>query len=281
MTACLPCRLLMRAPSPACGGGLGEGVSALFLILFAGIVSLPLLAAEIPPAEKRSGYTFMSRDTQRMQDDDTVNPATFSVLDGETLWGTKAGEANRSCADCHRDAAQSMKGVAARYPAFDPSRRRPVNLEQRINICRTDKQKATPLAWESKELLALTAFVGKQSHGMPITLSIDRMFEFIEAGRALFHRRQGQLNLSCSQCHDDNWGKALAGNPIPQGHANGYPIYRLEWQTVGSLQRRLRNCLFGMRAEIYEPGSPEHIALELYLAWRARGLPVETPAVRP
>ena len=168
---------------PRLRGRVGEGVSALLLILFAGIVSVPLLAAEIPPAEKRSGYTFMSRDTQRMQDDDTVNPATFSVLDGETLWGTKAGEANRSCADCHRDAAQSMKGVAARYPAFDPSRRRPVNLEQRINICRTDKQKATPLAWESKELLALTAFVGKQSHGMPITLSIDRMFEFVEAGR--------------------------------------------------------------------------------------------------
>jgi sulfur-oxidizing protein SoxA len=273
--------LLMRAPSPRLRGeGRGKGVSIILLILSM-ISSVPTFAAEIPPAEKRSGYTFMSRDTQRMQDDDTINPATFSVLDGETLWGTKAGEANRSCAECHNDAAQSMKGVAARYPAFDQARRRPVNLEQRINICRTEKQKASPFAWESKELLALTAFVGKQSQGMPITLAIDRMFEFVEAGRSLFHRRQGQLNLSCSQCHDDNWGKVLAGNAIPQGHANGYPIYRLEWQTIGSLSRRLRNCLVGMRAETYEPGSPEHIALELYLAWRARGLPVETPAVRP
>jgi sulfur-oxidizing protein SoxA len=116
---------------------------------------------------------------------------------------------------------------------------------------------------------------------MPITITVDRMLEFLESGRALFHRRQGQLNLSCSQCHDDNWGKRLAGNVIPQGHATGYPIYRLEWQTVGSLQRRLRNCMTGMRAEPYGFGSPEHVALELYLAWRARGLPVETPAVRP
>src|SRR5262245_32230623 len=177
---------------------------AALLVVLGFFLCVPAGAAEIRPADKRSGYTFMSRDTQRMQDDDTTNPATFWVLDGETLWNAKAGEANRACADCHGDAAQSMKGVAARYPAFDRARGWPINLEQRINICRTDRQKATPLAWESKELLALTAFVGKQSRGMPITLSIDRMLEFVEAGRALFHRRQGQLNLSCSQCHDDN-----------------------------------------------------------------------------
>jgi len=47
------------------------------------------------------------------------------------------------------------------------------------------------------------------------------------------------------------------------------------------LQRRLRNCLIGMRAEAYEYGSLEYIELESYLAARAKGLPVETPAVRP
>jgi L-cysteine S-thiosulfotransferase len=123
--------------------------------------------------------------------------------------------------------------------------------------------------------------VARQSRGMPIDIAIDRMVEFVEAGRSLFHRRQGQLNLACNQCHDDNWGKSLAGNTIPQGHPTGYPLYRLEWQTLGSLQRRLRNCMIGMRAEPYEYGAPEQVALELYLMWRARGLPVETPAVRP
>jgi sulfur-oxidizing protein SoxA len=251
------------------------------LLLTASLCS-PTFAAEIPPAEKRSGYTFMSRDTQRMQDDDTVNPATFSVLDGETLWGTKAGEANRSCADCHRDAAQSMKGVAARYPAFDAARGRPINLEQRINICRADQQKATPFAFESKDLLALEAYVGRQSRGMPIAIADDaRLQPFLDAGRDMFNQRQGQLNLSCAQCHDDNWSQKLAGAVIPQGHANGYPLYRLEWQSLGSLHRRLRNCLVGMRAVSYALGAPEYVDLELYLMWRARGMPIETPAVRP
>jgi sulfur-oxidizing protein SoxA len=103
----------------------------------------------------------------------------------------------------------------------------------------------------------------------------------MDRGKDFFHRRQGQLNLACAQCHDDNWGKKLAGNTIPQAHPTGYPIYRLEWQTVGSLARRFRNCLTGMRAELYAPGAPEFVELELYLMWRARGMKLESPAVRP
>jgi sulfur-oxidizing protein SoxA len=175
-----------------------------------------------------------------------------------------------------------MKGVATRYPAFDAARGRPVNLEERINICRAEKQQATPLPFESKELLALAAYVGRQSRGMPIEITEDaRIKPFLQAGREMFTQRQGQLNLSCAQCHDDNWGQKLAGAPIPQGHPTGYPLYRLEWQTLGSLQRRLRNCLFGIRAVSYPYGAPELVNLELYLMWRARGMPLETPAVRP
>jgi L-cysteine S-thiosulfotransferase len=254
--------------------------AALFLIALLGAGAAS--AAEIPLAERKSGYEFMGRETRAMQDDDTANPAMLSVLDGETLWQRKDGSAAKSCVDCHGDARTSMKGVAARYPAFDAARGRPVDLEERVNICRAEKQQATPLAFESKELLALAAYVGQQSRGMPIDIADDaHMRPFLQAGRDMFTERQGQLNLSCAQCHDDNWGQKLAGAPIPQGHPTGYPLYRLEWQTLGSLQRRLRNCLFGMRAVSYPYGAPEYVNLELYLMWRARGMPIETPAVRP
>jgi sulfur-oxidizing protein SoxA len=204
------------------------------------------------------------------------------VLDGEALWNRKQGAAGKSCADCHCDARASMKGVAARYPVFDGARGRPVGLEQRINSCRADHQKATALPFESKDLLALTAYVGMQSRGMPIEGKADeRSRPFLQAGRDLFNLRQGQLNLSCAACHDDNWGGKLAGAPIPQGHANGYPLYRLEWQSLGSLQRRLRACITGIRAQAYDYGAPELIELELYLMSRAKGMPLEAPAVRP
>ena len=244
--------------------------------------AVPAMSAEIAPGDRRSDYAVMSRETQAMQDDDAANPGMLWVQDGATLWARKDGAAQRACADCHGDARTSMKGVAARYPAFDPGRNRPIDLEERILACRIDHQKATPFAYESRDLLALSAYVARQSHGLPITTGADeRMKPFIAAGREIFNRRQGQLNISCAQCHDDNWGKRLAGNIIPQGHPTGYPLYRLEWQGLGSLQRRLRACLFGIRAEPYPFGAPENVALEVFLMWRARGMPMDTPAVRP
>jgi sulfur-oxidizing protein SoxA len=261
----------------------GELSTIAALIATVSIISgWPAIAADILLSERKSGYQFLARETRAMQDDDTANPGMLWVLDGEALWNRKVGKANKSCADCHNDASTSMKGVAARYPAFNEAANRPIDLEQRINICRTDQQNATPLLFESNEMLALAGFVGRQSRGMPIAVSDDeRTKPFIQAGRAMFERRQGQLNLSCAQCHDDNWGAKLAGVSVPQGHPTGYPLYRLEWQAMGSLQRRLRNCLIGMRAQAYTFGAPEYVNLELFLMWRARGMAIETPAVRP
>ena len=253
-------------------------------LLAAGFVLAAVTAAfaEIAPEARRSGADFVSPEIRAMQNDETANPGMLWVLQGETLWAGKAGAAARSCQDCHGDAVASMKGVAARYPGFDAVLARPLDLEQRINRCRTEHQRAEPLAWESEDLLALTAFIARQSRGLPIAVATGpELRPFLDLGKELFRQREGQLNLSCSQCHDDNWGKRLAGSVIPQGHPTGYPIYRLEWQSLGSLQRRLRGCMTGVRAQPFDYGAPQAVALELYLMERARGMPMDAPAVRP
>jgi sulfur-oxidizing protein SoxA len=231
-----------------------------FLLLF---LALPAAADE-----RRSGYDELRPETRAMQDDDLANPGMLAVMDGQALWRSYG------CAQCHSD----MKGVAARYPSFDPGKGL-LNLEQRINVCRTERQQAPALAYESRELLALTSFIAHQSRGQPIRVAADP--KVLEAGRARFYRRQGQVHLACAHCHEQNPGKRLAGNVIPQAHPTGYPLYRLEWQAVGSLQRRLRNCLTGIRAETPSYGAPELVELELFLMWRANGMRLETPAVRP
>jgi L-cysteine S-thiosulfotransferase len=173
-----------------------------------------------------------------------------------------------------------MKGVAASFPKIVDKKL--LNLEARINLCRTDQQQAQPFKHESKAQLSISAYVGNQSKGMPIAIEqTPEIAPYLEAGRKIFEQRMGQLNLSCAQCHAERAGLKLAGNPIPQAHPTGYPIYRLEWQSVGSLERRLRNCMTGVRAEPFAFDSQEIVDLELYLMWRARGMLVETPAVRP
>jgi L-cysteine S-thiosulfotransferase len=257
---------------------------ALLMALLAAFATatVRLRAGEIPPGDRRSGYSFMAPDTKAIQDDDTANPGMLWVLDGEALWKKKQGAADKACADCHDDPRSSMKGVAARYPAFDKDLGRPVDLEQRINLERARHQRAEPLAFESRDLLALTAFIAEQSRGVAISAGDDpELAPFVAKGHDLFMRRQGQLNLACANCHDDNWNRHLAGSAITQAHPTGYPMYRLEWQSLGSLQRRLRGCIFGVRAQPYEFGAPELVELELYLMSRAKGMSIETPAVRP
>lgn len=258
---------------------MSERVAAMAALL---LVLLGSAYAEIPAKQRRSGFDFMSPQTQAMQADDSSNPGMFAVIEGERLWGEPQGNGGKSCASCHREAEQSMRGVAARYPTFDQATKRPIDLAGRINQCREKRQSAPLLRRESDELLALTTYVAHQSRGMPIAPAADRRLEpFRNNGREWFERRLGQLQLSCASCHDERSGARLGGSIIPQGHPNGYPLYRLEWQSLGSLQRRLRGCLVGVRAEPFEYGAPEYVEIELFLMSRAAGLKVETPAVRP
>ncbi len=223
------------------------------------LCSAALCQAEEP---RRSGFETMSPALQAMQRDDASNPAMLWVQGGRDLWAAR-------CASCH--AEKVLKGLAARYPAWDAASARPFTLAQRIQA---------HARLSEDDLLSVTAYLGLQSRGMPIAPPSDqRLDAFAEQGRKLFERRMGQLNLSCAQCHDEHAGQSLGGSAIPQGHPTGYPLYRLEWQTLGSLERRLRNCVAGVRAA---PLTQEELTdLELYLMRRAQGMAVDAPAVRP
>jgi L-cysteine S-thiosulfotransferase len=259
------------------------GLACALIGLVAAAQNTPNPATTSNPADsRRSGFDFMSPSTQAMQRDDTQNPAMLWVKDGEALWTRKAGPSDKACVTCHAAAASSMRGVAARYPAIDEVSKRPVTLSQRINLCRQNHQQTQALPFESQDLLSLESYVAHQSRGLPVAPPTDpRLEPSVQRGLQLYTRRVGQLNLSCAQCHNQLAGQRLGSSPIPQAHPTGYPVYRLEWQGLGSLQRRLRNCMTGVRAEPYAYGAQEMVELELYLAARAKGMPLEVPAVRP
>jgi sulfur-oxidizing protein SoxA len=222
-----------------------------------------------------AGVEFQGADVQKLQADDFGNPGLLWVARGEALWQ------ERGCVSCHANPAQAMRGVATRYPRFDPALGRVVNLEQRINACVVRTPGAKELPWESEPLLSLTTFVARQSHGMRIAVDGDaRAKAMLDRGREIYFQRQGQLNLACTQCHDGAWGRTLLAEKVSQGQPADWPAYRLEWQALGSLQRRLRACYFGVRAELPAFGSPDLLALETYLTHRARGLVISPPGVR-
>lgn len=222
------------------------------------LAALALLVVNVAFAQ-RSGLEYTSEEIRRLQGSDAENPGMLWVDDGEKLFAAK-------CAACHA----SMKGVAARYPRVVEGK--VVNLEAMVR-----HREAFP--YESPELLALTAYISYQSRGLPIGAGLSG--KHVEKGRREYFRRRGQMNLSCASCHDANPGKRIGAETISEGQPNGYPTYRLRWQTLGSLERRLRACFSGVHAEMPAYGDALLLDLEAYLAWRGRGLEVESPAVRP
>ena len=252
--------------------------------LLAGLASAFSAGLATRPEPLKSGIEFASAEVRALQQDDFSSPAMLWVTRGEKLWNEPAGAGNKSCASCHQDARTSMKGVSARYPMVakvDPGAARLTNIEGRVNNCRTQNQQATALHYESDELLALTAYVGHQSRGLPMNVALDAQnSRNFEHGKSIFYTRIGQMNLACAHCHERSWGRKLLAETISQAHGNAYPAYRLEWQTVGSLHRRLRACFFGVRAERPPAGSQDLLDLELFLAWRSQGMKIETPGVR-
>lgn len=234
----------------------------------------------LKPEELRSGYDFLQADTKALQDDDFANPGFLWVDKGEALFHAATNGAS-PCAACHGPGVQPLDGVAAHYPKVDAESGTLINLEGRINLCRERHQGLAPLEYESDDLLALTAYIASLARGEPVSVDVTGpAAKYYEKGRDYFFLRKGQFNLACSQCHNEHWGQKLRGDTISQGHGNAFPAYRLVWQDFGSLHRRLRDCDSGIRAKPQAYGSETYMAVELYLAKRAEGLPMESPGVR-
>jgi sulfur-oxidizing protein SoxA len=238
-------------------------------------------AKDHPLQEIWSGYKWASNETRAMEDDDFANPAGPWLEIGEREWSKKDGEAGKSCADCHKDAAESMKGVATKYPVYFEALKKPIVLEQRINMCRENNMKAKPYGWEKDQMLGMMIYVKNQSRGMPVDVKVDGPLKpFFEKGKEYYYTRRGQLDMSCAHCHEKNFGQQIRAEVLSQGQSNGFPTYRLKWQKPGSLHRRFKGCNEQVRATGQGRGADDYVNLELYLAWRGQGLDVETPAVR-
>ena len=226
-----------------------------------------------------SGWRFRSEETQALEIDDFENPAMTAVDTGLDLWAAADGSEGKSCATCHGDISE-MKGVRTTMPKVNEDGQL-WSMEEYINNCRTARMGADAWKRDSPQMLAMNAAIGLQSRGMPMNVAIDGpAAKFWEQGRDIYYTRVGQLDMACSNCHEDNYGRFIRADHLSQGQINGFPTYRLKWGGLGSIHRRFKGCMKNIRATPYKPGGPEFMALELYVASRGNGLSVETPAVR-
>ena len=227
-----------------------------------------------------SGWHFRTDETQAHQIDDFDNPAMIFVDQAADLFETVDGAAGESCASCH-DGVESFKGLQASMPKVDAETGKLVVMEDLINKCRTDRMEADAWKWSGGDMQGMVALIGLQSRGLPMNVAIDGdAAPYWEQGKEMYYTRYGQLELSCANSHEDNWGNMIRADHLSQGMINGFPTYRLKQAKLISRHNRFRGCIRDTRAETFAEGSDEFRALELYVASRGNGLSVETPAVR-
>ena len=228
-----------------------------------------------------SGWRFREDETQALQMDDFDNPGMVFADLGLDQWNKVEGEAGKSCASCHGTPEESMKGVRAVYPKWNETAGEVRTLAMQINGCRTENMKAEPYNYTSGQMTNMEALISVQSRGMPVDVVIDGPVQATwEAGKEIYYTRFGQLELSCANCHEDNYGNMIRADHLSQGQINGFPTYRLKNAKLNQVHDRFKGCIRDTRGHTFDPGSPEFVALELYVASRGNGLSVEGPSVR-
>ncbi|NNF24285.1 MAG: sulfur oxidation c-type cytochrome SoxA [Rhodobacteraceae bacterium] len=227
-----------------------------------------------------SGWRFRSDETQAVQMDDFDNPGMLGVELGIEQWSAVDGSEGESCASCHGD-VEDMAGVKAVYPKWNEGAGEVRTIEMQINDCRKTRMGAEEWKYNGGEMTNTVALLASVSRGLPVNVAIDGPAQSTwEKGKEIYYTRYGQLELSCANCHEDNYGNMIRADHLSQGQINGFPTYRLKNTKLNTVHDRFRGCIRDTRAHTFSVASPEFIALELYVTSRGNGLSVEGPSVR-
>lgn len=231
--------------------------------------------------EVLSGWIFRKDETQEAQMDDFDNPGMIFVDIAQDAWNKVEGTEGKSCASCHGDPAESMAGVKATYPKWREDAGAVRSIDMEINNCRTARMGAEPWKLTKSKMTAMNALITVQSRGMPVNVAIDGPAQSMwERGKEMYYTKTGQLEMSCANCHEDNYDLHIRADHLSQGQINGFPVYRLKNTKLNSVHARFKGCVRDTRAETYKPGGEDFLALELYVASRGNGLSVEGPSIR-
>jgi L-cysteine S-thiosulfotransferase len=286
-------------------------MKALALWLCMGWVHLALAAdpsaatrTDTRPDTRTSGNVYLPAQLQALQKDSHGNPVALWIDRGNSLWQSQ-------CQSCHAG-IDTLKRSATSFPRLAPGGKTLRNLEDQIAVCQQRSSgaakppgtvNATPsasgtsasaqsvtktgsaLANDHEDVLALSAALHQAAQGEHILAAAskgqDALWQArLQSGQQLYQTRMGRINLACMHCHDQKVGAQMRADVISQGHTTGFPIYRMTWQTLGSVERRLRACYSGVQAPLPPPGSAELRDLELFMKVRANGMVLDGPSIR-
>jgi len=251
---------------------------------------------QAPVATKDNAATqaFTTAGLAQLQSANVMSPIGLWIDEGKRKW-------EKDCTACH--ALEKVVKAVPNFPKLDTSQKL-INLEDQISVCRlrgdrtlSSSSSASTFASASVPThsftnddiatLELSTFLNDAARQLAIDVAPPTnpshaaiWKKNVANGEKLFKTRLGHMNLSCHQCHDGKVDASMRAQKITPGHPTGFPAYRISWQGLGSIERRIRACFSGVQAQVPAQQDIRLRQLELYLKIRAHGMPLEGPSTR-
>ena len=238
--------------------------------------------APVSTKDEKSSEVLTASGLAQLQSANAMNPIGLWIDEGKRKW-------EKDCNACH--ALEKVVKAVPNFPKLNASQKL-INLEDQISVCRnrdTDAPTASGQFFSNDDnsTLELSTFLNDAARQLTIHIATPTnplhaaiWKQNLTEGEKLFKTRLGHMNLSCQQCHDGKVGASMRAQKITAGHPTGFPAYRISWQGLGSIERRIRACYSGVQAQVPAPQDIRLRQLELYLKTRAQGLPLEGPSIR-
>lgn len=208
-------------------------------------------------------------------------PYDFALEEGKTAFAQPFANGH-SYADCFPN-----KGIGIRqtFPYFDTKTGEVVTLDLAINRCR-EANGEKPLAYQTGLMASITAYMAETSRGNAFDIKLPddpRALAAYEDGKRFFYTRRGQLNFSCASCHVQAAGQRLRGDILAPalGILAAFPIYRSDWGSMGTIDRRFTSCNAQVRSVPFAPQDKTYRDLEYFLSYMSNGVPITGPGARP
>jgi len=237
---------------------------------------------EVPMADFANGpYAVNAAMRKQWEEIMQFPPYDFALDEGKTAFETPFAN-GKSYAGCF---ANGGVGVRQDFPYFDTAKGEVVTLDLAINRCRVANGEK-PLPYQTGMMASITAYMAETSRGRPFDIKIPddpRAVSAYEDGKQYFYTRRGQLNFSCASCHAGAAGQRLRGDILAPalGILAAFPIYRSDWGSMGTIDRRFTSCSAQMRSEPLPPQDVAYRNLEYFLSYMGNGVPISGPGTRP
>jgi sulfur-oxidizing protein SoxA len=175
--------------------------------------------------------------------------------------------------------------IGGEYPYFDEERKEVVTLTQAINECLVGagekklNEKKGPMA----DIQAYFAAQTKEAE-KPVNIKIESAdaAAAYERGKEYYYSQRGYMKLSCANCHVQGAAQRVRNESLSQllGHTTHFPVYRLKWQGLGTLERRMEGCIKDQGQNPPKPSSKEMKELLYFMAYMSNEMPVDGPDIR-